>query len=153
MRISHCNSFCWCGFLQSKAEERITAFIVERAFGGLTNGSPEDKHGIRGSNSKSELGSRWNGTTSLLFRLTPVRVELIKPVSMSVYVRPMNEIWRVPGTCSYRSMSDARRTVCHMTQCILRSVWRSRDLESSKFLHFQSLSLFFQNGSGKWLDS
>jgi len=30
----------------------MTAFIVERAFGGVTNGMPEDKHGIRGSNSE-----------------------------------------------------------------------------------------------------
>jgi acyl-CoA dehydrogenase family protein 9 len=28
----------------------ITAFIVERDFGGVTNGKPEDKLGIRGSN-------------------------------------------------------------------------------------------------------
>ncbi|XP_077865692.1 complex I assembly factor ACAD9, mitochondrial-like [Saccoglossus kowalevskii] len=32
-------------------KDKITAFIVERAFGGLTNGKPEDKLGIRGSNS------------------------------------------------------------------------------------------------------
>lgn len=32
--------------------EKITAFIVERAFGGITNGPPEDKLGIRGSNSE-----------------------------------------------------------------------------------------------------
>ena len=29
----------------------MTAFIVERSFGGVTNGKPEDKLGIRGSNS------------------------------------------------------------------------------------------------------
>jgi alkylation response protein AidB-like acyl-CoA dehydrogenase len=28
----------------------VTAFIVERDFGGVTNGKPEDKLGIRGSN-------------------------------------------------------------------------------------------------------
>jgi alkylation response protein AidB-like acyl-CoA dehydrogenase len=28
----------------------MTAFIVERAFGGVTHGKPEDKLGIRGSN-------------------------------------------------------------------------------------------------------
>ena len=33
----------------------MTAFIVERAFGGVTSGTPEDKYGIRGSNSKSKL--------------------------------------------------------------------------------------------------
>jgi len=32
----------------------MTAFIVERSFGGVTNGVPEDKLGIRGSNSKSQ---------------------------------------------------------------------------------------------------
>lgn len=34
-------------------KDKITAFIVERAFGGVTSGKPEDKLGIRGSNSKS----------------------------------------------------------------------------------------------------
>lgn len=29
----------------------MTAFIVEREFGGITSGRPEDKLGIRGSNS------------------------------------------------------------------------------------------------------
>lgn len=33
-------------------KDKITAFIVERAFGGVTHGKPEDKLGIRGSNSK-----------------------------------------------------------------------------------------------------
>lgn len=33
-------------------KDKITAFIVERDFGGITNGKPEDKLGIRGSNSK-----------------------------------------------------------------------------------------------------
>ncbi|XP_004702569.1 complex I assembly factor ACAD9, mitochondrial [Echinops telfairi] len=32
------------------AKDKITAFIVERNFGGITNGKPEDKLGIRGSN-------------------------------------------------------------------------------------------------------
>uniref|UniRef100_A0A671NBW3 Acyl-CoA dehydrogenase family, member 9 n=1 Tax=Sinocyclocheilus anshuiensis TaxID=1608454 RepID=A0A671NBW3_9TELE len=31
-------------------KDKITAFIVERAFGGVTSGKPEDKLGIRGSN-------------------------------------------------------------------------------------------------------
>ncbi|XP_062977323.1 complex I assembly factor ACAD9, mitochondrial isoform X2 [Elgaria multicarinata webbii] len=31
-------------------KDKITAFLVERAFGGVTNGKPEDKLGIRGSN-------------------------------------------------------------------------------------------------------
>ncbi|KAM9185774.1 complex I assembly factor ACAD9, mitochondrial isoform 3-T4 [Dugong dugon] len=31
-------------------KDKITAFIVERNFGGVTNGKPEDKLGIRGSN-------------------------------------------------------------------------------------------------------
>jgi acyl-CoA dehydrogenase family protein 9 len=30
----------------------VTAFIVEREFGDITSGKPEDKLGIRGSNSK-----------------------------------------------------------------------------------------------------
>lgn len=31
-------------------KDRVTAFIVERAFGGVSSGPPEDKLGIRGSN-------------------------------------------------------------------------------------------------------
>lgn len=31
-------------------KDKVTAFIVERDFGGITNGKPEDKLGIRGSN-------------------------------------------------------------------------------------------------------
>lgn len=38
----------------SQKKDKITAFIVERAFGGVTSGKPEDKLGIRGSNSKFE---------------------------------------------------------------------------------------------------
>ncbi|XP_007948818.1 complex I assembly factor ACAD9, mitochondrial [Orycteropus afer afer] len=34
----------------SLIKDKITAFIVERNFGGVTNGKPEDKLGIRGSN-------------------------------------------------------------------------------------------------------
>ncbi|KAF6026790.1 hypothetical protein EB796_014891 [Bugula neritina] len=45
-------------------ENKITAFIVERGFGGVTNGPPEDKLGIRGSN-----------TCELHFDNTPVPVE------------------------------------------------------------------------------
>jgi hypothetical protein len=33
-----------------KKQDVVTAFIVERDFGGVTNGNPEDKLGIRGSN-------------------------------------------------------------------------------------------------------
>lgn len=34
-------------------KDKISAFIVERAFGGIISGKPEDKLGIRGSNSTS----------------------------------------------------------------------------------------------------
>ncbi|KAG8430283.1 hypothetical protein GDO86_018071, partial [Hymenochirus boettgeri] len=36
---------------EGATKDKITAFIVERAFGGVTHGKPEDKLGIRGSNS------------------------------------------------------------------------------------------------------
>ena len=39
-------------FEQGEKQDKITAFIVEREFGGVTSGKPEDKLGIRGSNSK-----------------------------------------------------------------------------------------------------
>lgn len=34
-------------------KDKVTAFIVEKAFGGVVSGKPEDKLGIRGSNSKA----------------------------------------------------------------------------------------------------
>lgn len=49
-----------------KKHDKMTAFIVERAFGGVTSGAPEDKLGIRGSN-----------TTSIFFDNTPVPAENI----------------------------------------------------------------------------
>ncbi|KAK7127702.1 hypothetical protein R3I93_020320 [Phoxinus phoxinus] len=45
-------------------KDKITAFIVERAFGGITSGKPEDKLGIRGSN-----------TCEVLFEDTKVPIE------------------------------------------------------------------------------
>lgn len=38
-------------------KDKVSAFIVERAFGGITSGKPEDKMGIRGSNSKLAISS------------------------------------------------------------------------------------------------
>lgn len=49
---------------KGEKEDKITAFIVERNFGGITNGKPEDKLGIRGSN-----------TCEVHFENTPVPVE------------------------------------------------------------------------------
>lgn len=49
---------------EGEIQEKITAFFVERAFGGVTNGKPEDKLGIRGSN-----------TTEVFFDQTPVPAE------------------------------------------------------------------------------
>ncbi|XP_030061622.1 complex I assembly factor ACAD9, mitochondrial [Microcaecilia unicolor] len=49
-----------------KTKDKITAFIVEKAFGGVTSGKPEDKLGIRGSN-----------TTEVHFENTKVPVENI----------------------------------------------------------------------------
>lgn len=39
-------------FFKGEKQEKMTAFIVERNFGGVTSGQPEDKLGIRGSNSE-----------------------------------------------------------------------------------------------------
>lgn len=47
-------------------KDKITAFIVERDFGGITSGKPEDKLGIRGSN-----------TCAVHFDNTPVPLENI----------------------------------------------------------------------------
>ncbi|CAB3376296.1 Hypothetical predicted protein [Cloeon dipterum] len=45
-------------------EDKVTAFVVERGFGGITSGKPEDKLGIRGSN-----------TTEVHFDNTPIPME------------------------------------------------------------------------------
>ncbi|KAL8589389.1 hypothetical protein ACOMHN_021541 [Nucella lapillus] len=36
--------------VDGEKKDKVSAFIVERGFGGITNGNPEDKLGIRGSN-------------------------------------------------------------------------------------------------------
>lgn len=47
-----------------KKEDKVTAFIVERNFGGVSSGKPEDKLGIRGSN-----------TCEVHFDNTPIPIE------------------------------------------------------------------------------
>lgn len=48
-------------------KDKVTAFIVERAFGGIVSGKPEDKLGIRGSNSKAVMSSvGWPETSFLI---------------------------------------------------------------------------------------
>lgn len=37
-------------FISGKEVDKVTAFIVERGFGGVTNGPPEKKMGIKCSN-------------------------------------------------------------------------------------------------------
>lgn len=50
--------------VDGEKKDKVTAFIVERSFGGVTNGKPEDKLGIRGSN-----------TVEVHFENTPVPLE------------------------------------------------------------------------------
>ena len=40
-------------------KDKITAFVVERAFGGVSSGPPEDKMGIRGSNTAEVRVVSW----------------------------------------------------------------------------------------------
>lgn len=49
---------------KGEKQDKVTAFIVERAFGGVTSGRPEDKLGIRGSN-----------TCEVHFDNTPIPIE------------------------------------------------------------------------------
>lgn len=42
-------------------KDKVTAFIVERTFGGVISGKPEDKLGIRGSNSKAVVSGSPGG--------------------------------------------------------------------------------------------
>ncbi|KAK3101158.1 hypothetical protein FSP39_001403 [Pinctada imbricata] len=50
--------------VDGQKKDKVTAFIVERDFGGITSGKPEDKLGIRGSN-----------TCEVHFDNTPVPIE------------------------------------------------------------------------------
>jgi alkylation response protein AidB-like acyl-CoA dehydrogenase len=50
--IFNCNVCVHFSILKGEKQDKVTAFIVERDFGGVTSGKPEDKLGIRGSNSK-----------------------------------------------------------------------------------------------------
>ena len=57
-------------------KDKVTAFIVERDFGGVTSGKPEDKLGIRGSNSE------WHVRACVCMReRDKVRSYLVKKVS------------------------------------------------------------------------
>lgn len=64
-------------------KDKVTAFIVERAFGGITSGKPEDKLGIRGSNSKAVVGGARgrslgpDATVESVLSPQPVRCPLI----------------------------------------------------------------------------
>ncbi|XP_064604825.1 complex I assembly factor ACAD9, mitochondrial-like [Liolophura sinensis] len=49
---------------EGEKQDKVTAFVVERAFGGVSSGKPEDKLGIRGSN-----------TCEVYFDNTPVPLE------------------------------------------------------------------------------
>jgi alkylation response protein AidB-like acyl-CoA dehydrogenase len=40
----------WIMFYTGKESDKVTAFIVERSFGGVTSGPPEKKMGIKASN-------------------------------------------------------------------------------------------------------
>ena len=60
------NALSWNKFFSVSGKEidKVTAFIVERSFGGITNGSPEKKMGIKCSN-----------TTEVFFDNVPIPVE------------------------------------------------------------------------------
>ena len=50
--VNFCVTMCVYCYFQGKKEDKLTAFIVEKSFGGVTRGLPQDKLGVRGSNSK-----------------------------------------------------------------------------------------------------
>ena len=62
---------------QGEMKDKVTAFIVEREFGGITSGKPEDKLGIRGSNSKI----KYCLFTSLFIKFTIPSLVLNKDVA------------------------------------------------------------------------
>ena len=65
---------------QGETEDKVTAFIVERAFGGVTSGKPEDKMGIRGSNSKSVLLMR-----CFFFLFVPIMVQNLARLMIVIF--------------------------------------------------------------------
>lgn len=60
-------------------KDKISAFIVERAFGGVISGKPEDKLGIRGSNSERRRRRSRSFTHQLPARQTGLFVFFFYP--------------------------------------------------------------------------
>lgn len=74
-------------------KDKVTAFIVERAFGGITSGKPEDKLGIRGSNSKAAVsGAAGQPDASLLTRLWNLSALSLQPVKCPLITSQF--LWR-----------------------------------------------------------
>lgn len=85
-------------------KDKISAFIVERAFGGITSGKPEDKLGIRGSNSKNliQWGSQRKSWQRCCLTLSPC-VTWTQTVSLIFSL--WSVLWQCPGAsgeCNWR---------------------------------------------------
>lgn len=77
-------------------KDKITAFIVEREFGGVTHGKPEDKLGIRGSNSKNRL--KLFTETSLIFECSHVfRSSEFRGTSASIPYSSVSSLFLFPA--------------------------------------------------------
>ena len=99
--------------------EQFTAFLVERAFPGVSNGAEEKKMGIKGSS-----------TTPIFFDNVPVPVENVLGEIGRGHIIAFNILNVGPFEAGRRSPSAARRTYCRfrsrMRKTGRRSAQRSR---------------------------
>ncbi|VDM59188.1 unnamed protein product [Angiostrongylus costaricensis] len=89
--------------------EKVSAFIVERAFGGVTSGPQEKKMGIKGSN-----------TTEVHFDNVKVPVENLLGVEGEGFKVAMNILnngrFGIPAACTGAMKYCIQKTVDHVTQ-------------------------------------
>ncbi|PIO71077.1 acyl-CoA dehydrogenase protein [Teladorsagia circumcincta] len=90
-------------------KDKVSAFVVERAFGGVTNGPPEKKMGIKGSN-----------TAEVYFDNVKVPVENLLGVEGEGFKVAMNILnngrFGIPAMCTGAMKYCIQKTVDHVTQ-------------------------------------
>lgn len=95
--------------IQGEKQDKITAFIVERKSGGVTSGKPEDKLGIRGSNSNRNCYLKWF-------------CNFVKLYSLLVFSLVSKYFWAVRGLSTPRSQTSLdshmnKKTVSLIISC------------------------------------
>ncbi|KAJ8671553.1 hypothetical protein QAD02_002812 [Eretmocerus hayati] len=112
-----------------ETRDKVTAFIVERSFGGVSNGPPENKMGIRCSNTtevyyedvpipkENVLGGEGRGFKVLLL-IQKLYCELI-----SIHEFISTIFWETPHCCRHRE--DSWRS---LTVKLVHIIWRSASI-------------------------